>query len=286
MKEEFRPRLSPDEYQIIKDYRNGVKPVVKQSKKSVKILLFDIETIGIQAMTWGLWKQNVNTEFIFSDWFILSWAAKWLDEDAVYSSVLTPKEVADHDDFRIVTELWDMLDEADVIIAHNLEKFDKKKVNTRFLFHQLPPPSHYDTFDTLKQLRENFAITSNRLDYVNKWLGLEGKIKTEASLWMRCIKGEQEALTEMETYNKEDVMALERNYLRIRGWSKDHPNVNLFDDSGIVKCPNCGSENLEWNGYKTTKVSRYKAYTCSDCGHIGHSRYSDMTKEERKLIVR
>lgn len=282
---EYRPRLSHDEYQVIKDYRAKNGNTSKVSNKS-KILLFDIETIGIQAMTWGLWKQNVNTEFIFNDWFMLSWAAKWIDSDEVISNVLTVEEVLNHDDKRICNNMWNLLDEATIVIAHNLEKFDKKKVNTRFLFHGLRPPSHYDTFDTLKQLRENFAITSNRLDYVNKWLGLEGKIKTEASLWMQCIKGDQQALLDMETYNREDVMALERNYLRIRGWSKDHPNVNLLDDSGVTRCPNCGSEELVWEGYKTTKVSRYKAYTCSHCGHTGHSRYSDMKKEERMNIVR
>ena len=44
---------------------------------SPKILVFDIETAPITAYTWGLHDQNIGLGQIKSDWYILSWAAKW-----------------------------------------------------------------------------------------------------------------------------------------------------------------------------------------------------------------
>lgn len=286
---QIRPRLTPEEYQVILDYRDGLlhynKPLHNRGTKA-KILLFDLETFPISSYVWGIWKQNVNQDFILADWFLASWAAKWLDSDEIYSDVLTKEEVLNENDKRVMQSLWNMIDEADIIIAHNAIKFDVKKMNTRFLFHGFNPPSHYEVVDTLAELRKTFAITSNRLDYVNKWLGLEGKLPTNASLWSACMKGDEEALAKMLEYNENDVLILERNYLKIRGWIKNHPNINLFNDIEEHQCPNCSSTNLTWKGHKTTKVGRYSSYRCNDCGHIGHSRFSNLSVEKRKAIVR
>jgi len=48
-----------------------------------KILILDIETAPLLANLWGIWNQNVQLDNIYCDWFILTWAAKWLFEDKV-----------------------------------------------------------------------------------------------------------------------------------------------------------------------------------------------------------
>jgi len=51
-----------------------------------KILLFDIETAPLQALVWGMWEQNVIR--VEKDWYMLCWAAKWLDNKKIMTSAL------------------------------------------------------------------------------------------------------------------------------------------------------------------------------------------------------
>lgn len=46
-------------------------------------------------------------------------------------------------------------------------------------------------------------------------------------------------------------------------------------------CSNCGSDDIEWKGYYYTPAGRFKSFRCSNCGGIGRSRFSDLTKEEK-----
>lgn len=285
---QHRPRLNEEEYNVIKAYREGLVKYSppKEVVNKPKILIYDLETAPLKSFVWGLWKQNVNIDFIESDWFCLSWAAKWLNDDDVFSDVLTGEEAVSENDSRIIGSLWKYIDEADVVIAHNAKKFDVKRMNTRFLLNGYPPPSFYEVIDTLSVVKNKFSMSSNRLDYINSLLGIERKTPTGAYLWVSCLKGDEEALEKMVEYNENDVIILEQTYLKLRGWITNHPNINVFDDLEVERCSNCGSESIVWDGYKTTSAGRYKAYRCSSCGHNGHSRYSDMSTEKKKTVVR
>jgi len=59
-------------------------------------------------------------------------------------------------DKYLIKELWDVFDQADIIIAHHGDGFDIKKSNARFVFHNLQPPSPYKSIDTLKIARKYF----------------------------------------------------------------------------------------------------------------------------------
>ena len=45
-----------------------------------KILIFDIETSPMEAYAWGTFKENIPIQRIKKDWFVMTWAAKWLDQ--------------------------------------------------------------------------------------------------------------------------------------------------------------------------------------------------------------
>ena len=252
--------------------------VVRAEKKSpAKVLLYDIETSPLKSYVWGLWEQNIghNMAMLQNDWFILTWSAKWLFEDEVFSDRLTPEEVFAEDDKRIVQSLWEMIEEADVVIAHNGKKFDNKRINTRFLKHGIKQPMPYQTIDTLLTARANFNISSNKLDYIGQFLGVGRKVETQGfELWKRCMQGEEQALKDMETYNIGDVTLLEDVYLKLRPYVKPHPNMGLFISEDVECCPSCGSEDLERGGTYATTVSIYEAMRCNNCGSVGRSRKS------------
>ena len=255
---------------------------------TAKVLILDIETAPIMAYVWGIWQQNVGTHQIQSDWFCLTWAAKWLFEDKVYSGKLKPKEVAEQNDKRIIEGIWKLVNEADIVIAHNAAKFDIPRLNSRFIINGLNPPLPYQIIDTLVHIRRQFGFTSNKLDYVNKLLNLERKKDTNFELWESCMKGEGAALSEMEEYNIQDVRILEETYLVIRPWIKPHPNMGLFIlDEKEHRCPNCGSDKLTAQGkcYNTT-ANVYELMRCDNCGASSRKRLGAATiKQKRHLLI-
>lgn len=261
----------------------NIRKIVADFKKSKekfkefaapKILIFDIETHPIAAYTWTKWKANINDSFIIHDWGILCWSAKWLFEDKILNDSLTKKELKTLDDKRISKSIWKLIDEADVLIAHNGVKFDIKRVNTKFLEYGLGRPSPYQVIDTLKHARKRFSITSNRLDYIaNNFFGVEGKFDS-SGLWMEVMKNRDiKALKAMQDYCDQDIRVLEEVYLKMRGWIHPHPSVALLSMNMNNGCPACGSEEKELctTDYNTY-VNSYTAYRCKGCGHIYRER--------------
>lgn len=262
---------------IWKRYRNKnkVKSTVKPKFKSqAKILLFDLETAPNLAWCFGTFKQNVAYSQVEQNWFILTWSAKWLFEDEVMSDKLTPNEVLEQNDSRIIKSLWELINECDVLIAHNLLGFDNKRLHTRLLLNGLPLPKPYTVVDTLIHARKHLAFTSNRLDALGQILGVGKKIDTGGfDLWKRCMQGDEKALQEMELYNVQDVLLLQNVYLELLRYIKPHPNIGLLQpNNGKLCCASCGSENLVENGEYHTTVSVFQAYKCDDCGSLSRAR--------------
>jgi len=265
---------------------NGIVEQKKIVKKSPKILIFDIETSFIQAAVWSLGKQYVNKRQILKDWFCFSYSAKWLYDDAVMSGVLTPEEAKNGNDKRIMEELWNLLSECSIAITYNGNFFDIPKVNTRFIINGFAPPHPYKSIDVYQTISRVFAFSSKSMDFVSYKLELERKLENSGmELWMACSEGKPEALLEMVTYNKQDVVCLETDYLRIRPWIKNHPNIGVWHDSKERVCGFCGSDNLRLTD-KTypTPAGIYKTFRCNDCDGIGRSKENELSKEKRKVI--
>ena len=260
------------------------KKVVKEGityKRLPKILLLDIEIAPNKAAIFRVWKQNVGPDQLLSEWFMLTWSAKWLFDDEVLSDRLTPSEAKDEDDKRILLSIWELLDEADIVIAHNAKYFDIPRINTRFLIENIQQPSTYRMIDTLFEVKKQFDFLYNRLDYINNRLGLGRKLEHGGmkDLWIPATNGSEKALLEMEEYNKVDVEILEELYLRIRPWIKSHPNMGLYMESKEPVCANCGSPDVKPDGKSYyTYTGKYQTYRCS-CGALSRVRKSDLDKE-------
>ena len=237
-----------------------------------KILIFDIETSPIKAWVWNRWKQNVYLEQTISEWFMICWSAKWLGSEYTMYDCLRPNEVIKEDDSRITKTLWNLFNEADIIVAHNGDNFDIPKMNSRFIVHGLVPPTTYSSIDTKKVAKTVFGFSSNKLDALATYFKIENKAETDFELWKRCLEGEQEALDYMAYYNRKDVEILEQVYLKLRPYIKNHPNLANINSS--IGCAACGSENLELleGQYYYTGVSKFQLYRCRDCGALVRGR--------------
>ena len=256
------------------------------SPEGMKILLFDIETTPMEVYVWSLFgNKYIQHGNVIKDWNVLSWSAKWLFDSDVMSDIQTPKEAKGRDDRRVLGGIWDLIDQANVVIAHNGDKFDLKKLNTRFHMNCYLPPSPYQSIATLKVAKRNFAFSSNRLDYLGQIMANKGKISTNFKLWTDCLDGNKQALNDMLEYNEEDVRLLEEVYVELRPWIKSHPNVGVYmNDEG---CPTCGSEDVHPNGgYYTTTANRYESYRCDDCGSLSRKLESELSMQDRRKLMR
>ena len=159
--------------------------------------------------------------------------------------------------------IHELLDDAEAVVSYNGKSFDLPTLNKEFLLHDMPPPAPYKQIDLLKVARDQFNFVSNKLDYVAKALGLNGKTKhTGFQLWIDCLAKKPEAWELMEKYNKQDVILLEEVYNKFLPWIKGHPNRNLYD--AITGCPVCGSEKYQSRGIAYSSGAAYTRYQCSN----------------------
>jgi len=113
-------RLRSSNKEFFHPMKNDYRPnKIVMEKAGAKILILDIETAPIRGWVWSLWKQNVGINQIDKDWFMFTWSAKWLFDKKVMSDRLTKKEALKQNDKRIVKGMWNLLNEADIVIAHN-----------------------------------------------------------------------------------------------------------------------------------------------------------------------
>lgn len=261
----------------------------RHRKGQARILILDIETAPILANVWRIWKENVGLNQIQHDWFLLSFAAKWLGEEKImYFDQSRGGNL--EDDARTLVKLHDLLDQADIVVAHNGRKFDVKKINARFIQQGFQPPSPFKIVDTLEIAKARFAFTSNRLEYIADKLNTDFKKLKHGKypgfeLWKAVMRGDREAWKEMRVYNEHDVLSLEETYLVLRPWDDRHPNVNAQSTEEGQACPICGGDHLHQKGYAYTNTGKFHRYRCVDCGAWSRGRYTVNTLAKRKALL-
>jgi hypothetical protein len=235
---------------------------------SPKILLVDLETFPNLGYTWQKYEQNV-IDFV-QEFCIATFVAKWLGSKKLIARALPDYKgykAGSYDDKAIVQDLRELLDQADIVIAHNGDAFDFKVLTSRMIFHKIAPPAPYKTIDTKKMAKGVARFNSNKLDDLGRYFGAGRKIDTTFKLWLDCINGVKAAWARMVEYNKHDVILLEKVYLRLRPYAKIHPNLAAYTAKPL--CPRCQSKRIEWRGYSITTARKYRRFQCKDCGGWG-----------------
>lgn len=302
--------LTPDQIQSLIDYRHAGETWKSMAKKfkghtpnalrkayyrnvgkpKIKVLFLDIETAPVLAYVWGVGKQYVSHKMILHPTTMLSWAAKWLGDDKIYyEDVSGQKDL--RDDKKIVSNLWKLLDEADVVVGHNVEWFDVKKTNSRIILNDLKPPSSFRTIDTYKIASSKFAFDNNKLVSLAKFLKVPHQKYAHAEfageeLWVECLAGNPKAWKEMQKYNPLDVLVLEDVYHRLIPWDKKI-NFNVFHDSLEAVC-SCGSKEFDQpqNSYIHTNTGKFHKMICKKCGKEHKGTQNLLSPDKRKAMPR
>ena len=221
------------------------------------------------SYAWRPKVQWLNHQMNVSDVFMLSWAAKWDGATFVKSAYLTPTEVKNQDDKFIVADLANLIREADIIVAHNGDRFDLPKINGRVALLGLEPLGPVDTIDTLKLSRQSFGFGYHNLDFLAKEFLGESKIETNWSWWEDILNGDPKAMKKMVRYNKKDVVLLERVFHAMMPYVKNLRR--LYEGSGDLSCPYCGSTDRQNRGKKRNKTTTYQQHQCNGCLRYYHT---------------
>ena len=247
----------------------------------MKILLMDIETAPHKVYAWGLWDQRIAINQIVEPGYTISWAAKWLgDDEMMYRGLNT------HSPKQMIKGIHKLLEEADAVIHYYGSNFDIPTLNKEFLLHGLDRPSPYKQIDLIRTVRRQFKLASNKLDYVLKFLGYEGKIQHKGmELWKGCMAMDPKSWKVMEKYNKQDVSELENLYYHLLPWIDMHPNVAMYNEDPTPQCPKCGGKHLHKRGTARTNTYTYQRLRCMDCGSWLRERFNNMEKAKKKALL-
>lgn len=248
--------------------------------KKPRVLIYDIETTPNLAYVWGKWQQDVIK--YENEWSILCFAYKWLGEKKTHVVALPDFKGYKSDksnDFYVTAFLWKLFDEADVLIAHNGNSFDQKKSQARMLHHGFTPPSPYRQIDTKLVAKRYFNMNSNKLEDIGNYLGVGHKAETGGfDTWLGCMNGDKKSWERMKKYNKQDVVLLEKIYLKLLPWIENHPAMNILSDR-LESCPKCGKGPLQRRGTrKVNKTTINQRYQCQSCGGWSQARASESIK--------
>ena len=239
-----------------------ISDVAAQVKNSgAKILIVDIERLPGLARIW-----DQKTRFVHINNFtklpsLLCVAAKWYGSKQ--TEFLSVWDDADH----MVKRIWEMYDEADIVVTYNGVRFDNRHLKSEWLLAGMPPPRPWKDVDLYAVNSRTFGFESKSLQHLCYRLGLDLKSgHYDAVLAEKCVDGDAKAQAKMRRYNVGDVKITEQAYDRLRGWMPGHPHMGINVSDEIRTCNQCSSENLQRNGTKLAEQIVYTLYRCLDCG--------------------
>ena len=237
---------------------------------SAKILLLDLETAPILMAAWRQW--DTSAVYVMRNTYILMYAFQWVHEGKTICRALPDYDTYEadkHSDRVLCEELRILLDEADVVVAHNGDSFDLPLVLGRFFVHGIAPPSPTKQVDTRK-IAKNMRLDSRKLDALGEITGVGSKIPNEgAKLWEDVVEHHcPKAWAKMTRYCKQDVNLLARVYPLLRPYSKpsQHPDLTMWTDR--PGCPACESPHVKKQGFRVLRTRKVQQWQCQaeGCG--------------------
>ncbi len=231
--------------------------------KTPKTLFVDVEVSPLIGYSYQRWDARVID--VDHEQHIQSFAYKWLGQDKTYCYAQPDFPIWKKnrfDDSELAKKLWEIMNQADIVVAHNAKKFDIKQINTASIRGDLGPPRPYKVLDTLQIARKHFKFSSNSLDELGKALKVGSKLeKGVPQLWKLCMNGDKKAWGFMKAYNIQDVVLLEKIYKKFLPWIDPYPITHMNND----KCRKCGDPHVVKRGWRYTKTSKTPRLFCVGC---------------------
>lgn len=253
----------------------------KENYRKAKILVYDIEISPTLGWTYGEYDTNVLR--VEKQPLLLSFSWKWLGSDEPPKcEVISKLEAEAWNDKRLVMLLRDLFDEANLLVGHNIDRFDNRVMTGKFIDWGLKPPSPCKSWDTLKMARKH-KFGSNKLDALGNRFNEGRKTEvTHADVWYNLLFGTAEEHNTAEKlmcqYNNQDVALTEKIFWHLMPYYQT--GITLGRLIGHNWVCDCGSTEGQFHGVAFSPVGKYRRWQCNRCGKW-HKVYED-TKEDRE----
>jgi uncharacterized protein YprB with RNaseH-like and TPR domain len=231
-------------------------------KSRSKVLLFDIEAAGVQGL-----KADRS--------FIPVFGYKWLGERSAKTiTVLDFPEVFaknPQDDSALLAAIYPILAEAEGLVAHFGEYFDRPFVEARLAKAKLPPIPNMKLTDTCLIARKRLCLSSNSLKNLGEFAGVETKKMEKGrgwpDWWMGALRGHKPSIRKMAVYCRTDVECLEDIYFWMRKViPMRHLPINLAIGEATWACAHCGGHRRQSRGHYYSDKKLWQRYQCVGCG--------------------
>ena len=262
---------------------------MKKKASTYKILYIDLETSPNIGTFWRPgYNLTLGTHNIMEERQIILASYAW--DDKKPKTVRWKKDAKSknlylkYSDKNIVEELIKQMDQADLVVGQNGDRFDIKWLRGRAMKHGVPMNHSYQTFDTLKKSRQLMNLNSNKLDYLGEFFLGTGKVATGGfQLWLDCIAGCSKAMARMQKYCEGDIILLRDYFNALMQYAP--PNHHVGAAMGFNKnatCATCGTHDIRKSKEYTTKSGAVRvAMKCANGHHmvVSHAAYLGWVKE-------
>lgn len=251
-------------------WRNYLK---KEEKKEnlknfqPKRLILDIETSYNIVKSWRIGhKIFLDYDNIIQENAIICVAYKWYGEDT--STVLTWNKGNDMD---LISQLMPVLNEADELVGHNLERFDLPFILTQAVKYGHTILPRYKVSDTLKIAKRYYRFPNNKLDTIAQFLGVGKKVEHRGlPMWDDVIlRNDSAALDEMCIYCVGDIIVTEKVFDKLQSVCASPTNHAVANGYGKHTCPECGNTNATLLKTNITSAGTItKTLQCNTCNTV------------------
>lgn len=228
----------------------------------LKITALDIETHPAVVYTYDLFRPFISHKQIITPSRISCFSYQRYGERKVHF-------VSEYHDGRdaLIDELWNVLNDADVILGYNSNRFDVPWIHGELMVAGKTKPSPVKHIDLYQTIKSNSRMLSKKLDYVSDRLLGDKKIDVNTmSLAIECASDDPDvaakAWAKMKRYSIKDTRLLFPLFEQIRSYVKmPHP----ISEDGAT-CHSCGSHDLQRRGFTTTLTGKFQRFACNNCG--------------------
>ena len=295
---------------------------VKVELRPPRILVFDLEVSTKVVHTYQFYNVNISPSQIIRDFYILSYSAKFIDEDEVYYLDCRPTEEERKDlikklkslvkkvslsgdlsimkeindlirnhiatmDLKVIKELSELISDCDYIVGHNMQRFDLPTLNARLIQNDLAPLKPVPIIDTLKMARKSFKFSSNKLGELAKYLKCEVQKDDHSkfsgiTLFTEAMEGNLEAFESMEHYCKMDSIVTEAVFKKLARFDS---TVNFQSNIQELIC-SCGGKEFFKNGFKYARAGAFQIWRCVSCSKCHVDKTNSIDKETRKTFFK
>ncbi len=222
------------------------------SQKEPKILLWDIETDGINA-------DRV---------ICIGYKFQGDKKPKLLRAADFPREGL-WDDSGMIKAFVSVFESCDMHATWYGSRFDLPVIKARMIqagLKPLPPKPHLDLWKTA---RYDFKTGGgNRLAKWQDFLGIpEEKTVVKQSIWIKARYGHEPSLKYIYHHCLIDVDVLENVFVHLKPWIQDIPVRGLMVPTERGACISCGSTHLVARGWRVSKTRRYQQFQCKNCGH-------------------